>query len=104
MAVDMFLKIDGCEGESPDAKHKGCLEIQSFSFGATQSGSFGSGGGGGAGKANFQDFHFVINLGKHSPKVFELLCTGKHIPSAVLVCPKAGGEQVEYLKVKSATV
>ncbi len=100
MAVDMFLKIDGVDGESPDGKHKGSLEIQSFSFGATQTGSFGSGGGGGAGKANFQDFHFVINLGKHSPKVFELLCTGKHIPAATLVCRKAGGEQVEYLKVK----
>lgn len=100
MAVDMFLKIDGIEGECPDSKHKASLEIQSFSFGATQTGSFGSGGGGGAGKVNMQDFHFVINLGKHSPKLFENLCTGKHIPTATLTCRKAGGEAQEYLKIK----
>ncbi len=100
MAVDMFLKIDGIEGESPDAKHKASLEIQSFSFGASQIGSFGSGGGGGAGKVNMQDFHFVINLGKHSPKLFENLCTGKHIPTATLTCRKAGGEAQDYLKIK----
>lgn len=100
MAVDMFLKIEGVEGESPDDKHKGEMEINSFSFGATQTGSSSSGGGAGGGKVNMQDFHFVINLGKHSPKIFEHVCTGKHFPTATLVCRKAGGDKQEYLKIK----
>ena len=33
---DYFLKIDGVKGESTDARHKGEIEIQSFSWGATR--------------------------------------------------------------------
>ena len=104
MAVDMFLKIDGIEGESIDSTHKAELEIQSFSFGESNSGSSASGGGAGAGKVQMQDFHFVINLGKHSPKVFEDCATGRHIPKAVLTCRKAGGDKMEYLKVTFSAV
>ena len=43
--ADMFLKIDGVEGESLDDKHKNEVELLSFSFGATQPGSAGHGGG-----------------------------------------------------------
>ena len=35
-SADYFLKIEGVKGESKDAKHKGEIEIQSFSWGATQ--------------------------------------------------------------------
>lgn len=97
-AVDYFLKIDGIEGESGDAKHKGEIEIESWSFGATQAGSSGHGGGAGAGKVSFQDFHFVMKLNKASPKLVESVSTGKHIPKCVLVGRKAGGEQFEYMK------
>ena len=34
VAVDYFLKIDGIEGESQDAKHKGEIEVESFGWGA----------------------------------------------------------------------
>lgn len=97
--VDYFLKLDGIDGESPDSKHKGDIEISSFSWGASQSGSHGSGGGGGAGKVSVQDFHFVMGLNKASPKLFLACATGEHIKKAVLVCRKAGTEQREYLKV-----
>ena len=43
--IDYFLKIDGIEGESSDDKHKGEIEVESFSWGATQAGSPGPGGG-----------------------------------------------------------
>jgi Hemolysin-coregulated protein (uncharacterized) len=103
-AVDYFLKIEGIEGESLDAKHKGELQIESWSWGATNSGSMGLGGGGGAGKVSMQDFHFVINFGKHSPKLMEGCATGRHFNSAVLTCRKAGGQQEEYLKIKFTDV
>ena len=35
-AIDYFLKLDGITGESEDSKHKGEIEVLSFSFGETQ--------------------------------------------------------------------
>jgi len=98
-AVDYFLKLDGIDGESADSKHKGDIDLQSFSWGASQSGSFSSGGGGGAGKVSMQDFHFVMNMNKASPKLMLTCATGEHIKKATLVCRKAGTDQQEYLKV-----
>lgn len=34
-AVDYFLKIDGIEGESQDAAHRGQIDLESWSWGAT---------------------------------------------------------------------
>jgi type VI secretion system secreted protein Hcp len=104
MAFDCFLKIDGIEGESRDQKHKGEIEILSFSFGASNSGVVGSGAGGGAGKVAFQDFHFVMNTQKSSPKLLLACATGKHIKEAMLTCRKAGKEQLEFLKIKLSDV
>ena len=98
-AVDYFLKIDGIKGESQDSKHGGEIEIQSFSWGATQSGSFAQGGGGGAGKVTMQDFHFTVFHGVASPKLMLACATGQHIPSAVLTARKAGKDQQDYMKV-----
>ncbi len=97
--VDYFLKIEGIEGESQDSKHAKEIEIDSWSFGETNSGSFSRGGGGGAGKVNMQDFHFVKRVCKASPKLFQHCADGSHIPSATLTCRKAGKEQQEYYKV-----
>jgi len=99
-AVDYFLKIDGIPGESPDHKHKDEIQVLSFSFGASQAGTMAFGGGGGAGKVQMQDFHFMQNVNKSSPKLFLACATGEHIKSALLTCRKAGKEQQEYLKVK----
>jgi type VI secretion system secreted protein Hcp len=96
--VDYFLKIDGIEGESKDAKHKGEIDLESFSFGATQSGTMQYGGGGGAGKVQVQDFHFVMKTCKATPTLFLRCADGKHIPKAVLTARKAGGQQQEFLK------
>lgn len=99
-AADFFLKIDGIEGESNDSKHKNEIELESWSFGATNSGGHAYGGGGGAGKVVMQDFHFVMAINKAAPKLFLACSTGQHIKEATLTCRKAGGEQQEYLKIK----
>ena len=99
MAVDYFLKIDGIDGESKDSKHTGEIDLESFSWGETQTGSHGFGGGGGAGKVQMQDFHFVMKANKASPKLFLACAEGEHIKKAVLTCRKAGKEQQEFLKV-----
>ena len=37
MPFDAFLKIDGVDGETSDSKHKGEMEILSYSWGVSQS-------------------------------------------------------------------
>jgi type VI secretion system secreted protein Hcp len=99
-AVDYFLKIDGIKGESQDSKHSGEIELQSWSWGETNAGSFAQSAGGGAGKVAMQDFHFVMMSNTASPKLFQACASGEHIPSAVLTCRKAGKEQQEFLIIK----
>jgi type VI secretion system secreted protein Hcp len=99
-AVDYFLKLDGIEGESQDSKHKGEIDIESWSWGETQSGTHAGGGGGGAGKVVMQDFHFVMRVNKSSPKLLLACANGQHIKEATLLCRKAGKEQQDFLKIK----
>ena len=97
--VDYFLKIDGIDGESTDKAHKGEIDLESWSWGESQSGAHVAGGGGGAGKVAMQDFHFVMKTNKAAPKLFLACASGEHIKKAVLVCRKAGKDQQEYMKV-----
>ncbi|MGI0077522.1 MAG: Hcp family type VI secretion system effector [Nitrosopumilaceae archaeon] len=103
-AVDYFLKIDGVDGESKDDKHKGEIDIMSWSFGASQSGSMVMGGGGGAGKVVMQDFHFTKSIDKASPKLFEALATGAHLKEAKLVLRSPGDSQAEYMVITLSDV
>ena len=96
-AVDYFLKIEGIDGESQDHKHKGEIHLESFSWGEHQSGSHSAGGGGGAGKVSMQDFHFVMQVNKASPKLMLACATGDPVTTAVLTCRKAGAGQQDYL-------
>lgn len=96
--TDFFLKIDGIDGESADGKHKGEIDLLSWSWGETQSGAHAAGGGGGAGKVSMQDFHFTMTVNKATPKLIQACAGGDHIKSAILTCRKAGGQQEEYLK------
>jgi type VI secretion system secreted protein Hcp len=97
-AGDYFLRIDGVSGESTDSKHKGEIDVESWSWGETQSaGHEGGGGGGGAGKVRMQDFHFVMRFNKASPALILACASGKHLKSALLTCRKAGKGQQEFL-------
>jgi type VI secretion system secreted protein Hcp len=97
--VDYFLKVEGVDGESTDDKHKGEIELESWSFGGTNPGSFSSGGGGGTGKVALSDFHFVKKVDKASAKLFASCCSGEHLKTATLVCRKAGKTPQEFLTI-----
>src|SRR5439155_22963920 len=98
-AVDYFLKIDGIQGEVKADKQTDEIDIESLSWGATQSGTFAVGGGGEAGKLSMQDFHFTMGVNKASPALFLACAQGDHIKNAILTCRKAGKEQQEFMKV-----
>src|SRR6266566_2067063 len=98
--VDLFLKIDGIQGESRDAKHKGEIDLESFSWGETASTGAQAGGGGGAGKVHMEDLHVVMKLNKASPLLFLACATGQHLKQAILTARKAGKAQLEFLVFK----
>ena len=98
-AVDYFLKIDGIEGESQDATHRGEIQLSSWSWGASNTGTMQAGGGGGGGKASMQDFSFSMPVNKATPKLVQKLASGEHIKRAVLTCRKAGKTPQDYLKI-----
>lgn len=99
MAVDMFLKLDGCDGESADDEHTNEIDVLAYSWGMTQSGSMHIGGGGGSGKVNVQDMSITKYLDKATTVLMQKCCSGKHFTSAVLTCRKAGEKPVTYLKI-----
>ncbi|AHG65863.1 Hcp family type VI secretion system effector [Advenella mimigardefordensis] len=99
MAVDMFMKIEGANGESKDSNHKDWSDIQSFAWGATQPGSMATGGGGGTGKASFNDLNVVARIDRAAPAVMKHCSTGKHLSKVEVSVCKAGGTQVEYSKI-----
>ena len=102
MAVDMFLKINGIEGESSIKKHEGEIELLSFSWGLSQPSSS-TGGGGGAGKVQVQDFSFVKTIDASSPKLMEACCSGQHLHDVTLTLATREKPQ-EFLKIKFSDV
>lgn len=99
-SADYYLKIDTIEGESDAVGFEKQMQIESWSFGANNSGSAAIGTGLGTGKVSMQDFHFVIQNGKASVQLFLACCKGNHIPKAVLSCRKSGGDGKPYVYYK----
>ena len=99
MSQDMFLKIEGINGESQDAKHKGEIDVLSWSWGASQSATTHMGGGGGSGKVSFQDIHVTKYIDSSSHNLLKYTATGKHFKEAVLTVRKAGEKPLEYIKI-----
>jgi len=104
MAFDSFIKIGDIKGEATDSKHKDEIEVYSFHWGVSNGGMGGHGTGHGSGKCQVDDFSFVHKLDKSSPVLFQKCATGEHIKDALFVVRKAGGSQLEYLKVKFTDV
>lgn len=105
MAHDMFIKIQGIDGESRDAKHKNEIDVLAWSWGMSQSGYAHVGGGMGAGKVNVQDLSLTKYVDKSSPDLMLHCCNGKHIPECKMAIRKAGGDNpLEYLVITMTDV
>lgn len=94
-AADMFLKIDGVDGESTNAGHKNWIEIQSWSWGVSQMG--GGGGGGGLATGRLTGHVTLIKrIDKASPLLFKRGSDGTVLPLVTIELTR-GGTQT-YLK------
>ncbi|HMO67430.1 MAG TPA: type VI secretion system tube protein Hcp [Novosphingobium sp.] len=99
MTPDIFLKLETIKGESKDKSHKGEIDVESFTFGLQNGGSWSAGGGGGAGKVAFQDITIHKYADSSTPSLMQACASGQHIKSGVLTVRKAGGKQEEFYKI-----
>jgi type VI secretion system secreted protein Hcp len=97
MAADYFLQITGITGESTDSKHKGWIDVESWTWGESNTPPVASGSGAGAGKVQMQDFQFTTRVSKASPGLFLACATGQHMKEAKLAAVKSGAMQQEFL-------
>lgn len=103
-AADYFLKIDGIPGEATDRNHAGQIDIESFSWGATNAGAAAATGGAGAGKVSFSDFSFAKLQDKASPLLLQFAASGKVIPKVTLYGVSAGEQRVDYMTITLSEV
>lgn len=97
--MPIYMKIEGVDGDVSTAGHEKWIEIQSWSWGATQLTGHGGGGGGGAGKVSLSDFSIVKSLDKASPKLFLACCNGKHFSSVKIECTRDSNDREQtYLR------
>jgi type VI secretion system secreted protein Hcp len=102
MAVDMFLKLDGIDGESVDIKYEKWIECLSFSWGISDGSkpTNAPGKAPSARRAQVADLSITKYLDAASPKLFEKVCEGGHLSEATLVMRKAGEKPLEFYKIK----
>jgi type VI secretion system secreted protein Hcp len=97
-ATDLFLKLDGINGESVAAGHLKEIDVQSFSWGfLRKAGGFGPGAG--ASKASIEDFSVTKRVDASSPELVKALLEGRTIKNATFVVQKPGAKSAEYLKI-----
>ena len=99
--ADYYLQITGIKGESKSIGFEDSIQVESWSFGASNAGSASIGTGLGTGKVSLQDFHFTVQNGSASLPLFLATCKGNHFKEAILSCRKTGGggEPYTYYKV-----
>jgi type VI secretion system secreted protein Hcp len=106
MSVQIVLKLGNIKGESIVENHKEEIDVVSWSWGITQTGSSHVGSGGGAGAADVHDLTITKYVDKASPNIAKFCYTGAPIPeTTILTCIKVGGgtpeapKKVEFVKI-----
>ena len=99
MASDIFLKIDGIEGEATDINHQNEIEVVSWNWGVSEQPISSGGGGTGGGKAKVGDFVITKRLDKASPNILRACLTAKQIKEVVLTQRSAGAGKLNFLTI-----
>jgi type VI secretion system secreted protein Hcp len=102
-AVDIFGKFTGIDGESTNQFHPKWIDVEAYSWGASNPVIFG-GGGISTGKVNFSDFSFTKLVDASSPALFFNMASGKRIDEALFDIVKVGGDPFTVLKYKFSDV
>jgi type VI secretion system secreted protein Hcp len=97
MAIDSFLKLGTLKGESVVKGFEDQIQLLSWGWGMTQSGTTHTASGGGAGKVDVSDLQVSKHVDAASPMLALACCKGTHYDTATLTMRKAGGTALEYV-------
>lgn len=104
MAFNAFVNFGDIKGEVTEKDHKDWVQAIKVTFDVTQPASLGgrqSAGGGTANAAEFSELTIEKLIDKASPKLFEAICKGTHIPEVVIDYTRASGDSaIKYLEIK----
>jgi type VI secretion system secreted protein Hcp len=96
--AEMFLKLDGIDGESLDSVHSGEIEIKGWGWVTTNAVRWDINQGGQSTKVEIKDIELEKICDKASVTLYQNCITGKHIKQGTITCRKNDGEsKVEYL-------
>lgn len=99
MSNQMFLKLDGVEGESTDVKHKGEIDLLGWTWGLSE---LAPASGGGSVKVAIGTVSIQKLVNSSSPALLLHAAEGQRIASGVLTTRHASGG--EFLLVKMTDV
>src|SRR4051812_18982204 len=102
MAVSAYVKIEGRPG--PSTSHPDCIDVMSFSFGASQTATYGTGSSGmeaRAGRADVSNLTIMKVTDKLSPALFDDCVTGNILKSVVILYDKMlGDDSQDFYKIE----
>ena len=102
--VDITLKINGIDGESKIEGHEDEIDVLSWDWGVTQSGSMHVGGGGGSGIADVEDLQIIKYIDKSSVNLLRKCFNGALLRKAVLTVRKSGDYPIDYMVITLSPV
>jgi type VI secretion system secreted protein Hcp len=101
VAVNAYLYVDGVTG--PSTSKTGFIDILSFSFGVSQTSTYGAGASGKeakAGRADFSNLTIMKVLDKTSPLLFDHCASGNILTKVYIVYDKPVGDaQADYFRI-----
>jgi type VI secretion system secreted protein Hcp len=101
MAVNAYLLVADAPG--PSTSKTGYIDVLSFSFGVSQTSTYGTGASGKeskAGRADFSNLSIMKVLDKTSPILFDHCASGNILEKVILVYDKpVGDKQADYFRV-----
>ena len=103
MAVDMYIKFDGVDGECVESKHEKWIDVESFHWGVSHHVDM-VGSAHTSGKATIEAFSFTKQVDAASPKLALDCCTGQHIPKAEINFCQSTGDRLVWMTYKFTDV
>ena len=102
MAIQLFLKLTGIEGESTDAKHKGEIDVLAWSWGLSH--EVASTGGGATGRTKIEGISIQKLVDLASPLLLSASAQSKSISDGMLTTRKVGGGEFLLFKMTNVVV
>lgn len=101
MAVNAYLYVDGING--PSTSKTGFIDVLSFSWGVSQTTTYGAGASGKeskAGRADFSNLTIMKVLDKTTPYLCDHCASGNILPKVYILYDKpVGDKQADYFRV-----